>query len=184
MIVNIGGAYVDPYALAVGESNITRALPLTAQAQTLSALRIGCFMAGITGNCSGVRMWSGGTVSATLDLARIGLYQLDSTGTTWNLVAATVSDPTLFNTANTAYARNWAVPVRKVAGQRYALGVLQVAGAGTAGNVFGLNTGLAQESAAAPRIGGVLNAQSDLPTTFADVALSSSAQLLYGALLP
>lgn len=186
MIINTGGVYVDPYQLAVGECVPTRLTVLTAISQTLSALRLSTFIAAKSEISTQVRMDSGAaTPSVTLDLARMGLYQLSADSLRWTLVAATANDPTLFSTVSTAYTRSWLAPYAKVAGQRYALGVLQVAAAGTAGSLLGMSgTGSATEMSQLPRMSGQLNAQADLPATFLDSALSGTSGMTYGAILP
>ncbi len=116
---------------------------------------------------SQVTMASGGTASAGLTYAAMGLYTFD--GTTATLVARTASDTTLFNSTNTAYTRSFdttggfPASYQLVAGERYAVGVL-VTGT-TAPNVYaGLfvpNT----VNALAPRLTGAASGQTSLPTT-------------------
>lgn len=184
MIINAGNGYADPYALTSGESVPTRLNPFPSQAQTLAAMRFTTMVAAKTENTGQVRVLSGSTASATLDLARIGLYRLSADLSTWSLVAATVSDTSLLGAINTTYTRSWAVPYAKVAGQRYGIGILQTAGAGTAGALLGMSLGAASEMAIAPRLAGQLTGQTDLPASFLESALATSSQMIYTALLP
>jgi hypothetical protein len=185
VIINSGAGYVDPYALALGESAPTRMLQLQSQAQTLAAMRVSCFTAAKTETTSQVRVSSGTTASVTLDLARIGLYLLSTDATRWDLVAATASDTSLFGTVSTPYTRSWQTPYAKVAGRRYAHAQLQVAAAGTAGSLLGVSLGSAAEAAIPPRVSGQLVAGlTDLPASFLDSALTTSAQMIYAAILP
>lgn len=167
-----------------GEETAPRHLATIASASTVSqTLRLTYFTARKSETTSQVRIYSGGTAAAaTPTVCRIGLYAIDAAGA-GTLVASTANDTALFAGMNTAYTKSWSAPYAKVAGQRYALGVLVVTSA-TAPTLFGGALGLAAEAAAAPRLTAQLGSQSDLPASFADASLSTGAQWHYAALLP
>jgi hypothetical protein len=66
-----------------------------------------------------------GTVAAgaTPTLCRYGIYEIDANGN-GTLVASTANDTTLFAAANTAYPKLLTAAFQKVAGKRYATGLL------------------------------------------------------------
>ncbi len=80
--------------------------------------------------CTQMSMSTGATASATLTLARMGLFTVS--GDDYTLVVRTASDTTLFNAASTVHTRSWdtaggyPASYSLVAGTRYALGVLVI----------------------------------------------------------
>jgi hypothetical protein len=99
-------------------------------------------------------------------LARMGLYTFD--GTTATLVARTASDTSLFNVANTLSTRSFDTTggfpstYNLVAGERYALGIIQVAS--SVASFSGITTN-ALMSSSAPRMTGSATSQTDLVTS-------------------
>ncbi len=116
--------------------------------------------------------------AATPTLVRIGLYTIASDGA-GTLVASTANDTTLFAAASTTYTKSWQVAYSKVAGQRYAMGVLVVTSA-TAPTLCGAAMPRGTEAAAAPKLCAFLGSQSDLPSSFTDASLSATASRFYG----
>lgn len=172
-------------ALTTGEETIDRRTTFAANlAATSGSLRLTHFTARKTETTSNVRVASGGTAAgATPTLCRIGLYTIAANGD-GTLVANVASDTALFATANTMYTKAWATPYAKLAGQRYALGVLVVTAAAAptlAGNSLG--AGLSAEAALAPRLSGALAGQTDLPSTFTDASLTATGHFVYAALV-
>jgi len=106
------------------------------------------------------------SANSGVTLARMGLYTFD--GTTATLVARTASDTSLFNVANTLSTRSFNTTggfpstYNLVAGQRYALGVIQVAS--SVASFAGITTN-ALMSSSAPRMTGGANTQTDLVTS-------------------
>lgn len=146
-------------------------------------LRLAYFTAGKTETTSQVIVVSGGTAAAaTPTLARVGLYEIAADGS-GALVAAIASDTGLFATVNSFYLRTWATPVRKIRGQRYAVGVLVVTAA-AAPTLIGAALPVPALGATAPRVTGLLASQTDLPASFTDGALSVSGNLFYAQVLP
>lgn len=135
---------------------------------------------------SQVRVITGSTAAgATPTLCRIGLYQVSTilgilTGT---LVASTPNDTTLFAAANTAYTKAWSVAPAIQPGQRYAVGTLVVTAA-AAPTFLGQQFMNAAEAALSPRLAGTLTAQADLPASWVDSALATSAFQQYAVILP
>jgi hypothetical protein len=133
------------------------------------------------GPVSQISIASGSRASVSLTLCRIGLYTYDFNTDECTLVARTASDTTLFNTINTLYTRSfnttggYPASYTLVAGQRYALGVIQV-GTTTAfllgANHSSLMTGFDW------RIAGT-SSNADLPTTASSLS-STNARLVYG----
>jgi hypothetical protein len=165
--------------LAAGEETYPRLLGTSGQSLTSQQLRLTFFTARATGSTTGVRLYSGSVNSSGLTLARIGLYSVNATTGAGTLVASTASDTTLFNSATTKYTKSWSVAFTKVAGNRYALGVLVVGT--TPGSVYAY-TAPPDECAFAPRTGGALAAQADLPGSFTDAGLAISGFMPYAAL--
>lgn len=168
--------------LVVGEETYNRQTRVDSSGLTNGRLQLTYFTARKSETTSQVRVISGGTATATVTLARIGLYSIAANGD-GTFVAATDSDTSLLASTNTLYTRSWAVPAAKVAGQRYALGVLVLAA--TAGSVTSVVTsGFGTELATAPRLNGIISGLSDLPASFAEAGLSTTSFLMYGAVLP
>ncbi len=166
--------------LAAGEETFPRASRFDSISAFSGNLRLMMFTARKTETTTQVRMLSGTTASAGLTLARIGLYTVAANGDC-TLVAPTANDTTLFGVANTAYTRAWQAPFDRVAGQRYAIGVITVGT--TAGSMQGL-AGFGSENALPPRLSGQLTSQTDLPASVTEAALGSTGGALYAVLLP
>ncbi|GAA0494815.1 hypothetical protein Ade02nite_19680 [Paractinoplanes deccanensis] len=173
--------------LTVGEETIARDMAISGGMITnTQVLRLTHFTARKSESTTQVRMISGGTAAAaTPTLVRMGLYLVDGNGD-GTLVASTANDTSLFAATNTAYTRSWTAPYAKVAGQRYALGVLVVTAA-TAPQLVGnsiAGVGAAAEPSVAPRLSGSLAGQADLPASFTAASLAATGQRFYGVLLP
>jgi hypothetical protein len=130
-----------------------------------------------------IRVLSGSTsAAATPTLVRIGLFSIAGNGD-GTLVAATTSDTALFAAANTRYTKSWASSYAKVAGQRYAVGILVVTSA-TAPSLAGVGAGNSTELADDPRLTASIASQTDLPASFTAASLAVSGTRFYAALLP
>ena len=117
---------------------------------------------------SSLSIVSATTAASGTSLARIGLYTFD--GTTATLVARTDSDTSLLSTTNTVLTRalsttgGYPSTYTLQAGTRYALGFIFVGA--TPGTVYTAFASLpAAIGALAPRVGGAVPLQSDLPNT-------------------
>ena len=145
-------------------------------------LRLTYFTARKTETVNSLRIVGGSTAAgATPSLVRAGIWKVESNGDL-TLVASIASDTSLLATASTAYTRALTAPLAKVAGQRYAYGLLVVTAA-TAPTVYGGGALLASEMGQAPLIGGAVTAQANLGNlTAAQVAASGT--LMYAVLVP
>jgi hypothetical protein len=169
--------------LDVGEETIPRNYALSGSVTvSTGTLRLTFFTARKSETTTQVRVMTGGTAAAaTPTLCRLGLYQIDGTAAT--LVASTANDTTLFAATNTAYTRSWSTPFSKIAGQRYAFGVLVVSGAATPA-FFGQVVSSGPEALMSPALAGFLSAQADLTAAFSTGSLTSTGNRIYGAILP
>lgn len=170
--------------ITTGEETIDRRwLSQVGIVSTSGTLRLTYFTARKTETTTQVKIYTGTTAAAaTPTLCRLGLYQIASDGA-GTLVASTANDTTLFAAATTAYTKSWSVSFAKVAGQRYALGVLVVSGAATPTYLGSINSS-AGVHATLPRLTASLGAQADLPGSFTDASLSGSAGYFYAEILP
>jgi hypothetical protein len=186
------GTWVTPSDLkdmvAAGEETMHRRY-VTSQsvATTNQNFNLSYFTARKTEVTTQVRITSGSTAAAaTPTLCRIGLYLIDPSTGNGTLVASTVNDTSLFSSASIAYLKSWSSPYSKVAGNRYALATLVVSAVATP-TLLGVAVTAANigaENTAAPRLHGRLTAQADLPSTFAEASIITSAVLHYAVVLP
>ena len=159
-------------ALAAGEMVPSRDR-ITSSAITLASgvMSLTYFTATRSETVTTATLYSGSTAAAaTPTLIRVGVYSVDVVSGALSLVAATANDTTLLSATNTAYPKALTSSWDKVAGTRYALGVLVVSGAAmptlhglllTATNV--VNT----LSRLNPAIAGRVSSLSDLPSSVA-----------------
>lgn len=181
------GTWINPRDLSdrltTGEESMPREL-ITSAGVTLATgqMRLTYFTARKSETTTQVRVYSGTTAAAaTPTLCRIGLYSVASDGS-GTLVASTANDTTLFATISTAYTRSWTTPLAKVAGRRYAIGVLVVTAAAApalAGQTFSVSAELQQ----APLMTGAVSSLTDLPSTTTATPAGSGSRV-YAALLP
>lgn len=176
--------YWATQALAVGEFTVPRQVATGSNvAAATGVLSLSYFTAKKSETCGQVRIKTGGTAAAaTPTLARIGLYTVDAAGA-GTLVASIPNDTALFAATFTNYTRSWSTPVAKVAGQRYALGVITVS-AGATATFIGIAVNA--DPTVAPRTHGTWTGQTDLPASFADASLGTAAAsgIVYAALIP
>lgn len=126
------------------------------------------FTASKTEAINTLAFFSGNTAAgATPTLIRYGVYSSDDTGNL-TLLASTANDTSLFAAVNTAYPKALSATWSKLAGQRYAVGILVVTAAAVP-TMHGLqlaSTGPVNTlSRLAPAIAGRVTAQSDLPSS-------------------
>jgi hypothetical protein len=185
------GTWVTPTdtknLLVIGEESMDRRF-VTSQATTSASgnLSLTYFTARKTETTTQVRVMTGSTAAAaTPTICRIGLYAIAANGD-GTLVASTPNDTSLFAATSTAYTRSWSVSFAKVAGARYAIGIIVVSGVATPTFIGAVNisTNIGVENGVAPRVHGRMVSQSDLPSTFTEAALLAGAVLHYAAILP
>lgn len=183
-ISDLGVGVAGSDDLTLGESTISRRLiTATNVSQATGALRLTYFTAKKTETTTSVRLGTGVTAAAaTPTLVRVGIYSVAANGDI-TLVASTPNDTALFAAASTFYTKALSVPLSKVRGQRYAVGVLVVTGT-TAPTLQGQNAITNTEMGQAPRLGGLMSAQADLPASALSAAVSDNSHIAYVALVP
>lgn len=183
-------ALLIPDPLTVGEATLPAGRDdATSASVTLTSqqLRLTYFTARKTETITQVRLLAGVTAAAaTPTLIRAGIYSVNPSTGDLALLAATASDTAIFAAANTRYTRSLTSSLAKVAGTRYALGMLVVSAAAMPTLIGKLTVAgaLPLESAELPRICALLSGQADLPSTVTDASLTSTASTQYAVLLP
>lgn len=154
-----------PDALSGALESILDRRQLTSVGFSSGQLRFTHFTAQKSGTVNSLRVYTGSTAAAaTPTLCRLGLYAYDDASATYTFLGATANDTTLFAAAGTQYTKALTASVNKVAGQRYALGLLVVS-ATTMPNLLGIPTGGSQDSTdGVPRLSANWAGQTDLPT--------------------
>lgn len=132
------------------------------------------FTANKTEDITTVTAWSGTTAAgATPTLVRYGVYSVASNGNL-TLVASTANDTTLLAATNTAYPKALSATWSKVAGVRYAIGVLVVTGAALPtfhGQQLAATNILNTLVRTAPYLTGRLTGQTDLPSSVTQASM-------------
>jgi len=175
--------YTDPDALDVGESTLPRTSAEGSYPVVSGQMRFTYFIARKTETVNQIRLATGSTAAAaTPTVCRVGLYSVAADGAL-TLVASTANDTTLFAAVNTAYTRSVTTPYQKVAGQRYALGIIVVTAA-TAPSFAGTGFTSGAELAVSPRKAAALSGQNDLPASVAAASLALSGSMHYVVVAP
>lgn len=177
--------------LTIGESTLDRFIPQSAAVSPNSGtMRLTYFTAQKTEVVNNVRVMSGTTAAAaTPTLVRVGIYEAAANGDL-TLVGSTANDTALFANTNTRYTKALSAPFTKVAGRRYAVGILTVSAAATP-SFLGTNFGSGLSASAnaeffseTPRIAANLTGLADLPSSVADASLATTAMTIYAVVLP
>ena len=184
MTLLLSSQYADPTALAVGESSLPRLLAANGGSNTGSGtLRFTHFTATKSETITQLRLLTGNTAAAaTPTLVRAGVYSEAANGDL-TLVGAIPSDTSLFASGAAVYTRTLSASFQKVAGQRYAVGVLVVTGAAPP-TLMGSVLPNSPEGGMSPRVGTLLNSQTDLPASVPNASLVGAASMHYVVLLP
>jgi hypothetical protein len=177
--------FQDPTALTVGEWTFPRASASLMSSMPSGTMRATYFTAQKTETVTQIRVVGGSTAAgATPTLVKFGLFSAAADGAL-TLLAATASDTSVFSVANTRYTRSLTGSVSKVAGQRYAVGVLVVtAAAAPTVACTPAATGMSGEFTEAPYLGATATGLSDMPASVAVGSLSGSGNVPYAAVLP
>lgn len=174
----------DPDALTVGESVFPRGqMSSTTLTATNGLTRLSFFTATKTEDISQVRSVSGGTAQVGATLCRLVVYSISKAGV-FTQVATTANDTSLWTVANTAYTTSFSAPFAKIAGTRYAVGML-VVGSSTAPTMQGravASGGATNEAGVDPIIAGYISSATDLVSNPASATAASPN--VYFALLP
>lgn len=165
----------DGTQLALGESTVLRrdatiqTIPLNTQQLVLTY-----FTAVKTEPITQVRTETGSTAAATVTLCRVGIYAMDAQHNA-TLVAAIANDASMWAATGTAYTRSLTSTFNKVAGQRYAVGVLCVGT--TPPSLMAAGSSLTPAAYfEEPRISAGLAGQSDLPSSITGSSLTAVAR--------
>lgn len=179
----VTAAFLSGNLLESGEETLVRGQRTDSSTITSQRLALTYFNARKSETTSAVRFWCGSTAAATVTLIRAGLWTIAANGD-GTLVASTPNDTALLGTPSAANTKSWSVPYAKVAGVRYAVGILSVAT--TAGSMIGTTaaTGFGAELAVAPRLSGGWSNQTDLPSSFTDANITATSPPMYFALIP
>ncbi|XTP37072.1 hypothetical protein ACORG1_13020 [Mycobacterium sp. TJFP1] len=171
-------------SLTTGEATMSRNyVSSTACSTGNEMLRLTYFTARKTETINSVRVPTGGTAAAaTPTLCRIGIYSVDGSGNL-TLVASTANDTALFAASNTAYTKTLSSPFSKVAGTRYAVGVLVVTG-GTAPTLTGQSALHTGEGDQAPKLFSTVLSQTDLPASVSAGSIGATGHRHYVVLAP
>lgn len=176
-------AGTDADALASGESTLSRRAIMNGATLTSGIVRLAYFTAKKTETINSVRIGTYTTAAgATPTLCRVGIYSVDGSGNL-TLVASTENDTSLFASASTTYTKALSAAWSKVAGTRYAVGVLVVTGA-TAPTIQGQLLSLGDELGQAPRLAGARAGQSDLPSSITAGNVADTTHQCYVAMVP
>lgn len=180
-----GGSVASPYPQAylrapVRISNIDPLRVINAPGLSTVAghFNVSFFTAPISLTATNIRYGVSGGASAAGANAGFGLYSVDASD---NLTLLTsVTGTAIFSVSGWNVA-TWGTPTALVAGQRYAVGLLNV-GAGTI-SFTGIqyNAGVADLYLQAPKIAGLNVSQSSLPASFAAASLNTPAQNMFYA---
>jgi hypothetical protein len=165
--------------LTAGEEAVPRLMMTNEDRPASGTLHLTYFTARKTETITKVETHVSGGAASGLTLARIGIYQVAANGGL-TLVASTPNDVTLWAATNTPYQKTFSVPWAKLAGQRYASGIL---GVGTTLPILECIPVRFQASGFAPRVQGEI-AAADLPASVADAALSNQYRVFQAYFLP
>lgn len=173
--------------LAAGESAMPRELAMSAAVtMTSGTMRLSYFTARKTETITSVRIISGTTAAtATPTLVRVGIYSQAANGDL-TLVASTANDTALLAGTSTVYTKALQASWAKVAGQRYAFGILVVSGVAMPTLTgYAYQTSITSEIFQAPMTCSAVASLSDLPSpTIANALQLNSGNRIYGAVVP
>ena len=187
MTVRFGPATDAPQGFTTGgESNFPRFTLTSSVTMTSQLLRVSFFRATKDEVITQVRTSTTGTAAgATPTICRFGIYDVDSAGTTYTLIASTTNDTSLFAGTNTRYTKSLTASFNKEAGKVYGCAILVVTAA-TAPTIAApaAFVGSANEAVEKPILYASLAAQADLPASLTAAGLSTATSAPYVALVP
>lgn len=175
--------YVWRDGFTAGESNYYDGYVSNSGCATSNqVLRLAFFTARRTETINNLTVYTGGTAAgATPTLIRLGVWSINSSDDLTALLASTASDTSLLASTNTAYTKALSSSWSKVAGTRYALGILVVTGA-TAPQMTGQSvsaSALLSGQTNKRRKTAALTGQTDLPSTASAASYVASASHIY-----
>ena len=172
-----------PDGLIGGESCMARReIISSANALTNQSLRLTHFTATKSETCTQISTVTAGTAAgATPTLCKMAVYRVEDNGDI-TLLASTANDTTLFAATTTRYTRSLDVPVQKIRGQRYALGLLVVSAAAFP-TFYGHTIGPSVITSVEPKISSLVNGQADLPASVVNASIGGGPSF-YMEILP
>ncbi len=166
-----------------GEEPYNRLLVNSSSTLATQNLRLTYFTARKTETITQLRTATTTTAAgATPTIVRMGVYSVDASGNL-TLVASTANDTSLLAAASTVYTKTLSVFWNKVAGNRYAIGILVVTAA-TAPTILGNALMNGAEMGRSPRICGVVSGQADLPASVVAASVADNANAPYISMVP
>lgn len=181
------GEPLDSSRLTVGESTLSRLAVASAAVPIVSGtMYLTYWTAKKTEQVANMRLVAGSTAAAaTPTLVRAGVFSV-AANDDLTLLGAIANDPSIFSASFGVYTRAVAAPFAKIAGQRYATGILLVTGVATptlAG--AGVNFTGGSEPTAAPRLTARVVSLADLPASVAAASLSTADfRFIYSVVTP
>lgn len=185
---------IPDLTLTTGETTCDRRLMAVAGAAMVSQrLWLSYFRARKTEAITSLRTITGNVAMAGgATLARLGVYEVNTTTNDLTLVASTASDTALWAATNTAYDKALSATWTKNIGTRYAIGLLAVS-AGALATFHGVtgwtgSTAARTEVASQERVVASLSTQADLPASITDASLDAASAaavpLVYVRMIP
>lgn len=182
-----GYKIIESETLTAGEGTINRLAPTnSATAMTSGLMRIAYFTAKRTETIANVRIFTGNTAAAaTPTLVRVGIWTADAAGALLSLVASTTNDTALLATPSTftAFTKALTASFSKVAGTRYAVGLLVVSGAAVPTIPTTAGALAATETSISPKVCGTMSGLADLPSSAVSGSVGNSGNVPYFALV-
>lgn len=187
ILTNLMNGGLFPNQLTVGQETTPRELAIGEGAMLSGTAYLTFFTARKTETVGDIRVIVRvGTVDATL--SKMGLYAVASNNE-GTLIASTANDPSMFVDEGVQVVRPFTAPVGVIAGQRYAVGLINISPTADPQIVSGIapqgtTTGFSDESREAPMIQASMPGQADLPTSFENGELDGSIYRFYSVILP
>lgn len=172
--------------VAAGETTLPREAVASGQSSSSQQLRLTYFTAQSSGPITQIRTGTAATAAAaTPTLIQFGIYSVAANGDL-ALLNSTANDTTLFAATQTIYTKALSSTFNKVAGTRYAVGLLIVSAATMPLILAGPSVSAMQSelTGVAPRLAGVVASQALLPSSVANASITNSAYLNYFNLVP
>jgi hypothetical protein len=177
----------DSYATTSGETTTPRlTLGLAPGTPVSQTLYLTFFKAKKTETCTNIRTYSATAATATPTVCQLAIFSEDGSGNLTQIAIIT-NDTTLWAGGSVGYTRSWVTPWSKVAGVRYALGLLVVSGV-TLPTLYGLtfpNAAIVGTiMATAPRAYAVVPSQATMPSSVlaSSFAASGAPRMTYAEL--
>lgn len=180
--------YLNSNQMITGEEVFPRILVRDNSLAAVSGqIRLSHFTARKTESITQLSVATGSTAAgATPTLIRMGVYSVAGTDGQGDLtlVASTPNDTTLLAAQNTLYTKGLSASWSKVAGQRYAIGIIVVTAATAPTFVTMQQQAQADCFTSAPRLNSARNSQADLVTPIVAANLVQVNGMIYFSMKP